>query len=184
MAAKNSIGLLEMTSIAAGMQAADIMLKTSEVELMLSRTICSGKYMTLIGGDVAAVRSAVEHAADTIGFAVIDQFVIPNVHKSIFPAIAGHNDVQLLEALGIVESFSVASLIEGADAAVKAANVKLIEVRLAMALGGKAFFTVTGEVAAVTSAVDAGAHVVAERGLLVNKVVIPRPRPELLNEMI
>ena len=64
--------------------------------------------------------------------------------------------MEALEALGIVESFSVASLIEGADAAVKAANVQLIEIRLAMALGGKAFVTMTGNVAAVQSAVDAG----------------------------
>src|SRR5207244_7839300 len=87
-------------------------------------------------------------------------------------------------ALGIVESFSVASLIEAADAAVKAANVQLIEIRLAMALGGKAFVTLTGNVASVQSAVDAGAQVVGQKGMLVNKVVIPGPRPELLNEMI
>ncbi len=180
----NSIGLIEMGSIASGMQAADIMLKTSDVELILSRSICSGKYMTLIGGDVAAVNSAVNHAVETIGFGVIDFFVIPNVHRTIFPAISGHNNVEMLEALGIVESYSVASLIEGADAAVKTANVKLIEVRLAMALGGKAFFSVTGEVAAVSSAVEAGAKVVADKGLLVNKVVIANPRQELLSEMI
>jgi microcompartment protein CcmL/EutN len=53
-----------------------------------------------------------------------------------------------------------------------------------MALGGKAFFSVTGDVAAVTSAVEAGARVVAEKGLLVNKVVIANPRQELLSEMI
>jgi microcompartment protein CcmL/EutN len=89
-----------------------------------------------------------------------------------------------LESLGIIESFSVASLIEGADAAVKAANVQLIEIRLAMALGGKAFCTITGEVAAVRSAVDAGAKVIGDKGLLVNKVVIPQPRKELMSEMI
>jgi len=83
-----------------------------------------------------------------------------------------------------LESFSVASLIEGADAAAKAADVQLIEVRLAMALGGKAFVTLTGDVAAVESAVAAGAQAIGRKGLLVNKVVIPRPRPELLNEMI
>lgn len=181
---KNSIGLIEMTSIAAGMQAADIMLKTSNVELILSRTICSGKYMVLIGGDVAEVQSAVDAATNDIEFAVIDTFVIPNVHKDIFPAISGHTGTDTLEALGIIESFSVASLIEGADAAVKSASVKLIEIRLAMALGGKAFVTLTGEVAAVTSAVDAGAQKIAEKGLLVNKVVIAQPRPELMSEMI
>lgn len=184
MTQMNSLGLIEMTSIAAGMQAADIMLKTSNVELILSRTICSGKYMTLIGGEVAAVQTAVDAAVETINFGVIDHFVIPNVHPDIFPAIAGHTGVQLLESLGIIESFSVASLIEAADAAVKAASVKLIEVRLAMALGGKAFVTMTGEVAAVTAAVEAGAALVSEKGLLVNKVIIAQPRQELLNEMI
>ena len=180
----NSLGLIELSSIAAGMQAADIMLKTSEVELIISRSICSGKYMVLIGGEVAAVQSAVDTAANQIDFAVIDTFVIPNVHKDIFPALSGHSNVNTLEALGIIESFSVASLIEGADAAVKAASVKLIEVRLAMALGGKAFCTLTGEVAAVQAAVDAGAQLIADKGLLVNKVVIPQPRKELLSEMI
>ena len=115
---------------------------------------------------------------------MIDSFVIPNLHESIFPAIAGSTKIEALEALGIVESFSVASLIEGADAAVKTANVQLIEIRLAMALGGKAFVTLTGDVAAVEAAVDAAAQVVGRKGLLVNKVVIARPRPELLNEMI
>jgi microcompartment protein CcmL/EutN len=83
-----------------------------------------------------------------------------------------------------VESFSVASLIEGADAAVKAANIQLIEIRLAMALGGKAFVTLTGSVAAVQSAVEAGTQVVGAKGMLVNKVVIASPRPEMLTEMI
>ncbi|OGU61793.1 MAG: propanediol utilization protein [Ignavibacteria bacterium RBG_13_36_8] len=180
----NSLGLVELSSIASGMQAADIMLKTSKVELILSRTICSGKYMVLIGGLVAEVQSAVDAAVRNLEYAVIDTFVIPNVHKDIFPALAGHSNVETLEALGIIEAFSVASLIEGADAAVKAAKVRLIEIRLAMALGGKAFCTLTGEVAAVTSAVDSGAKVIADRGLLVNKVVIPQPRKELLSEMI
>lgn len=180
----NSIGLIELSSIAAGMQAADIMLKTSEVELIISRSICSGKYMVLIGGEVAAVQSAVSNAEHQLDFAVIDTFVIPNVHRDIFPALSGHSGVENLEALGIIESFSVASLIEGADAAVKAATVQIIEIRLAMALGGKAFCTLTGEVAAVQSAVDSGASLISEKGLLVNKVVIPQPRKELMSEMI
>lgn len=182
--ARNSIGLIELTSVAAGFQVCDTMLKTADVDLVLSRSICSGKYMVLVRGDVAAVDSSVKAGIGSGHFSVIDSFVIPNVHESIFPAISGASKVEALEALGIVESFSVASLIEGADAAVKTANVELIEIRLAMALGGKAFATMTGDVAAVQAAVDAAAAVVGQRGMLVNKVVIPHPRPELLNEMI
>ena len=182
--AKNSIGLVELGSIAAGFQVCDAMLKTSAVELVLSRSICSGKYMVMVAGDVAAVQSAVDVGSRAGSFSTIDRFVIANLHESILPAISGTNKVEALEALGVLESFSVASLIEGADAAVKAADVKLIEIRLAMALGGKAFATMTGSVASVQSAVEAGARVIADRGLLVNKVVIPRPRRELLSEMI
>jgi microcompartment protein CcmL/EutN len=182
--AKNSIGLIELGSIAAGYQVSDAMLKAADVEMILARSICSGKYMVMVRGDVAAIQSSVAAGTRAGGFSVIDTFVIPNVHESIFPAISGTTKVEQLEALGVIESFSVASLIEGADAAVKSANVRLIEVRLAMALGGKAFATLTGNVAAVQSAVDAGAQVVAQKGLLVNKVVIPSPRRELLTEMI
>ena len=182
--AKNSIGLIELTSIAAGFQVCDAMLKTADVDVVLSRSICSGKYMVMIRGDVAAIQASVTAGLSAGNFSVIDSFVIPNLHEAIFPAISGSNKVEVLEALGIVESFSVASLIEGADAAVKTANVELIEIRLAMALGGKAFATLTGNVAAVQSAVDAAAAVVGQKGMLVNKVVIPHPRPELLNEMI
>ena len=180
---KNSIGLIELTSIAAGFQAADAMLKASDVEIMLSRSICSGKYMVMVRGDVAA-QAAVSSGISGCRFSVIDSFVIPNLHEAVFPAIAGQCKVEEMDALGIVESFSVASLIEGADAAVKAANVQLIEIRLAMALGGKAFVTMTGNVSAVQAGVDAAAQMVGQKGMLVNKVVIPHPRPELLNEMI
>ena len=182
--ARNSIGLIELGSIAAGYEVADAMLKTADVELILARSICSGKYMVMVRGDVAAVQSSVDAGGRAGSFSVIDTFVIPNVHESVFPAISGTTKVERLEALGIIESFSVASLIEGADAAAKAANVQLIEVRLAMALGGKAFVTLTGNVAAVRSAVEAGAQVIAKKGLLVNKVVIPQPRRELLSETI
>lgn len=182
--AKNSIGLIEMSSIAAGFAVCDAMLKAADVELLLSRTICSGKYMVAIRGDVGAVQSSVEAGCRTGDFSVIDTFVIPNVHESIFPAISGFSKCEAMESLGIIESFSVASLIEGADAMAKTANVRLIEVRLAMALGGKAFASCTGSVGAVKAAVEAGAQMIGRKGLLVNKVVIAQPRPELMQEMI
>jgi microcompartment protein CcmL/EutN len=184
MATRNSIGLIELGSIAAGFQITDAMLKTSDVELVLARTICSGKYMVMVRGDTAAVEAAVETGKRTGDFSVIDTFMISNIHESIFPAIAGITKAEKMESLGILESFSVASLIEGADAMAKSANVRLLEVRLAMALGGKAFATCTGSVAAVEAAVDAGSRKIAAKGLLVNRVVIPNPRPELQSEMI
>jgi microcompartment protein CcmL/EutN len=180
----NAVGLIELNSIAAGFYVTDAMLKAADVELLVARSICSGKYMVIIGGEVAAVRSSVEIGQESWEAAVIDSMTIPNVHPSVFPAIAGSNRTEARGALGILESFSVASLIEGADAAVKAARVELIEIRLAMALGGKAFATMTGNVAAVQAAIDAGAVSIGMKGLLVNKVVIASPSPQLYQEYI
>ena len=182
--ARNSLGLIELSSIAAGFAVTDAMLKSADVELVLARTICSGKYMVLVRGTVADVESAVQAGREVGDFSLVDTFIIPNAHEDLFPALSGITHVTKLESLGILEAFSVASLIEGADAMAKAARVQLIEVRLAMALGGKAFATITGSVSAVNSALEAGAQAVARKGLLVNKVVIPNPRPELLREMI
>jgi microcompartment protein CcmL/EutN len=182
--AHNAVGLVELTSIASGFLVADTMLKAGPVDLLVSRTICSGKYMVLIGGEVDAVQAAVEAGERAGGSAVIDTCIIPNLHPAVFPALTGAQVVERLAALGVIESFSVAALIEAADAAVKAAAVELLEIRLAMALGGKAFVTLTGDVEAVRAAVEAGAAAVAAKGLLVNQVIIPGPRPELLREIL
>ena len=153
------------------------------MELLLSRTICSGKYISLVAGDVAAVESSVAAGLDIARESAIDHLVIPNVHPAIFPALSAVNVRAKKGAMGIVESFSVCSLIEGADAAAKASQIELLEVRLAMALGGKAFVTFTGDVAAVEAAVSAASELISRKGLLVNRVVIPRPRDEILREI-
>ena len=62
-----------------------------------------------------------------------------------------------LDAIGVIETTTVASSILSADAALKTATVDLIDIRIANGLGGKSFFTVTGEVSDVRSAVMAGA---------------------------
>jgi microcompartment protein CcmL/EutN len=180
----SAVGIIEFSSIARGIEAADHMLKTAEIRLLVSRTICPGKHMSLIAGDTAAVRSAID-AAEVLGEReVVDTFVIPNLHPDVIPAVEGTIMYGAMEALGIIESFSVASLIEAADQAAKTAQVKLLEIRLAMAIGGKAFVTLTGEVAAVRAAVEAGAAKVSAKGLLVNKVVIANPRPEVMRDLI
>jgi microcompartment protein CcmL/EutN len=181
---ERSIGLIELSSVAAGFQVADTMLKAGNVRLLLSRSICSGKYMVLIGGDTAAVQSAVAAGAEVAGGCLIDDFVVPNVHQDVIAALGRTQPVQPDGALGILESFNVATLIVAADAAAKAAAVTLQEIRLAMALGGKAFCTMTGDVGSVEAAVAAGRRVIADAGVLVNAVVISRPHPDVYRELV
>lgn len=183
-AGKNAIGLLELTSIAKGIEATDFMLKAADVELLMSRSICSGKYMVLVRGDVAACTSSIEAGIAVSPECIADSIVIPNLHPDIFPAISQATLVNDVESLGIIEGFNVATLIESADVAVKSAEVKLLEIRIAMALGGKAFAVLTGSVAAVKAAVDTGKELLGDRGMLTNYAVIPSPKKELIKELL
>jgi microcompartment protein CcmL/EutN len=180
----DAIGIIETSSIARGFEVADVVLKTANVDMVVNRTICPGKYMVLIGGDVDAVNASIESGLEIGAHSVVDYFIIPNVHQEVFPAISGVQTLPELKALGVIECFTVASVIEAADAAVKASDIQLINIQTAMAIGGKGFVTLTGEVGAVESAVEAGAAVVEKKGLLVEKVIIPSPRKEILNEFI
>ena len=179
-----AIGFVETSSIAKGIEATDSMLKAAEVELVLNRTVCSGKFVTLVSGDVAAVEAAVKAGVEIGRETVVDSFVIPNVHPQVIDAISGNVVVENPDAIGVVEAFSVGSLIEGADAAAKASEVQLLRIHLAMAIGGKAFVTLTGDVAAVQAAVDAAKDIIGRKGLLTYAVVIPGPRPELFRDYI
>lgn len=181
---EKSIGLIELSSVASGFSVADTMLKAGDVRLLLSRSICSGKYMVLIGGETAAVEAAVEAGNEAAGGCLIDSLVVPNLHPDVFVAIGRTQPVEPDGALGILESFNVATLIQAADAVAKSASVQLLEVRLAMALGGKAFCTMTGDVASVQAAVAAGRRVIADAGVLVNAVVLSRPHPDVYREVI
>jgi microcompartment protein CcmL/EutN len=182
----NAIGIVELSSIAIGHQVEDAMLKAASVELLLARTICSGKFLVMVGGDVAAVNAAVQAGVEVSGDALIEDRLIPQIHPGVFPAVSCNVDLkpEQCRALGIVETFSASSIIDCADAAAKAANVVLFRIHLAMAIGGKGFFLVTGDVAACHAAVEAGAAMASKLGMLVSKVVIPGPRKEVFQEFI
>lgn len=178
-----SLGLIELNSIAKGYDVADAMLKAANVDLVKAHSICPGKFIAMVSGDVGAVKASVEAGLEIGRESVVDQLVLPNLHPSIIPAITGTGEVKLQDSLGVLEFFAVASGLIAADKAAKAADVQLIEIRLGFAVGGKAFFTLTGDVSAVTAAIEAGADSALETGMLVNKVVIPRPHPALMNSI-
>src|SRR3972149_1673706 len=103
---KPYIGLIELSSVAVGFLVTDTMLKAADVELLINRTICSGKYMVLVAGAVAAVEASGQAAAEIGGTSIIDTCLIPNVDPSLFPAISGTVLIQNKDAMGIIESFS------------------------------------------------------------------------------
>jgi microcompartment protein CcmL/EutN len=182
----DAIGLLEVSSIALGHVSEDAMLKAASVDLLLARTICSGKFIVVVGGDVAACEAAVEAGAFHATGGLIEKRVIPHVHPSVFPAISSAVDLDPAEAqsLGVIETFSASSIVDVADTAAKAAAVTLFRIHMAMAIGGKGYVMLTGDIASVEAAVSSGATVASEEGILVARSVIAAPRKELFREFV
>lgn len=179
-----TIGFLELNSIAKGILAADMMLKAAEIKLVSARPSCPGKYQILISGEVSAVEAAINTGEEAAKTNVVDKLVIPRVHPQVIEAISMASMPQVFKALGILEFFSVTGAILAADAAVKAANISLIEIRLGAGIGGKSFVTFTGDVGAVEESVKAGARTADGSGALVEKVVIAHPDKELYRSLL
>ena len=179
------IGVLETRSVARDIEVADSVLKEARVEMLFATPVQPGKYVMLFTGSVQDVKNSAARGAQLAGQDLVDQLVIPQVHEQIVPMLRrkGGKINGALDAIGVVETTTVASSILSADAALKTSTVDLIDFRIANGLGGKSFFVITGEVSDVRSSVMAGARLAQERGLLAREVVIPKPHAELVRHL-
>ena len=180
---KKALGMIETMSIPLGIFAGDAMLKASEVVLITSQAACAGKYIVIVEGEVAAVRSSVEAGKASAGSALVDSLVIPGIHEQVAPAIAAAAEIEKVDALGIMESYSMCAAILAADTAVKTAAVYLLEVRLGRGLGGKAFIILSGDVASVQSAIRAVEELEEVQGMLGASAVIPSPHKNIIDSI-
>ena len=178
-----SIGFLELNSIARGIEAADAVGKAARVRVIYARAGCPGKYYLLFGGELAAVQASLEAGAALGGGFVVDSCVIPRPHPQVIRAIANTARPPESGSLGVMEFYSVAAAIFAADAAVKAADVELADLRLAVGIGGKSYAILTGEVAAVQEAVSCGVNAEQSQGMALAHVVIPRPGKEVFESL-
>lgn len=181
---KKAIGMIEMKTVSSGMRAADRMVKTAEVELLQADTVCPGKFLALISGDLSAVNAAVEAAAVQDSEQLIDTFVLGNPHDSIFSALYGATDIGNPNALGVLETFSASAAVVAADIAAKTALVDLIELRLARGMCGKSYLLLTGEIAAVEAAIERAKQGAGENGMFLDSAVIPRPDKKFWSKIL
>lgn len=169
-----SLALIDFSSIAVGIEAADAMVKRAQIDVIRAGTVQPGRYLVLIGGPVADVQESLSAGREVGGDAVLDHVFLPHVHPEVVEAVGGGRMPEVSDALGIVETATVAAAIHAADAGIKGAEVHLVEVRLADGLGGKGIVLYAGMVADVEAAVEIGAAVLERPGQLVRKVVIPQ----------
>ena len=179
-----SIGLLELKSIPPGIETADEMLKAANVALLLCTPICPGKYVIVISGQVGAVRNAVKAGMQKAGVFLVGHHILDNVHESIPGAVTGTTEVEKVRAIGVIETISALASIRAGDIAAKAANITLMEIRIARGLGGKGFLLFTGEVSAVKSALDACISGLEDTGEIISTSQIASPHPDLIEHLL
>lgn len=179
-----AIGMVEYKTVSAGVFAADIMVKTAEVDIIEAQTVCPGKYIAVISGQLSAVDAAVAAAKVKCSTQLINSFVLGNPHEAIFPAIYGATEVQNISALGILETYDAASIIVAADIAAKTAIVDLIELRIARGMCGKSYMMLTGEVTAVEAAIDKARKHIGEDGMYLDSTVIAHPDEKICHSIL
>lgn len=173
-----ALGLLELCSIARGIQAVDAMLKRAPARLLHARTYHPGKYGILLGGGVDEVFEALTAGEKVGAETVVDQMFLPYPHADLVQVLEGPVE-RPLQSVGVLETYAIAATIRAADAALKAAEVSALKIRLADDLGGKGVFVLTGLLHDVEEAMKAGAEA-AKPGLLAGREIIANPHPELV----
>ncbi|HIG11184.1 MAG: BMC domain-containing protein [bacterium] len=179
-----AIALLELNSVACGIEVVDAILWQAQIEMMFAEPVQPGKFVMLFTGSVDNLATALCRGAEVAGADLVDQLLIPQVHEQVLFGLKRKGRINgTLDALGVVETSTVAAAITAADIALKAATVDLLELRMANGLGGKSFFTLTGEVSDVRSGVSAAGLSAREVGKLIREVVIPRPHAGLVRHL-
>lgn len=174
-----ALGLVELESIAKGLVVADALIKKAEVKLYISEPMTPGKYVVLFRGAVAEVQESFDEAVAIGGATVLDKLVLTQVHRMLLAGLDGTFEaLGAQDALGIVETQTIASTVLAADTALKRARVRLTHLHLAKGIGGKGWFTLAGAQHDVEAALE-GAAMSVEQRLLVATEIIQRPHRDL-----
>ena len=177
---KGNITVVEFKSISRGLIVTDAILKTANVRLVLGTTLCPGKYLTIVEGDVAAVEKAQDTADRLGGRQVFSSFVVSGINNEVISAINGYSAKPLMDSIGIIESIQMANLIKAADISLDSAEVEIVELRLGKGCGVNSFYVITGDLASVNVACGNAVSFLSERGALLAFRVIANPDKNLL----
>jgi microcompartment protein CcmL/EutN len=167
-----------MASIAQGYVVADALVKSAAVQFLRIEPVTPGKLIILYSGTVAEIEIAHAKGLSLAGEDLIDQLVLPRVHPDVLRVVQTPGG-RIIEALGIIETKTVAAGLLAADQAAKASDAVLVEIHLARGIGGKTTVLLSGTTGDAEASVDAGAQVAEARGALVRKVLIASAHEDL-----
>jgi len=184
MANVPTLGILELTSIAKGLLVTDLMVKKADVRILRAGPVGCGKFMIHLTGDEASLHEAVEEGRLHADPYLVSWTYIANLHPQVLAALQGEKSLDLsTDALGIVEAQSLAALVHAADRAVKTTAVRLLELTFDLDLGGKGYFTLTGDLSEVDAALAVAESILREENAFVHSEILARPH-ELVQGLV
>ena len=185
MDAGPALAVVELSSIARGVVVADAIAKRAPVHILQNHPISPGKHVIVFAGGVAEVDESQGAALTAAGTTLIDRLFLPQAHEQLAPLIAATPEPNPapVDSVAIFETYTVCSTLSAADAAAKAAAVTLRDMRLGTGIGGKAFFTMSGDLESVEAAVLAAQGVI-DAALLVAAEIIAAPHEDLLQRLL
>ena len=178
-----AVGVIELKSIAKGVEACDAALKSAAIRLVSAHPACPGKYEMIFTGELSDVQAAMDHVKGGFEKYIVDSSMMGRIDEQVVKALFGAQETQPQGSLAVVETFSAASAIKAADLAVKTSRVDILDLRVSRGMGGKGVVLLTGSVSDVTAAAEAGANYAKELGLLTNYSVIAAPHEELWKQI-
>jgi len=178
-----AIGVIEFKSIGVGIESLDAMLKCADVSVLESRMICIGKYFVIITGEVAAVSDSISTGKEIGRDEVIGAMVVPSVADGVLEKVNAKIEKDNIQALGILETKTLAYGVYGANYIKKSSSVDLLSVSISLGLGGKCIVIFTGDVASVKNALDVAKGKIGDPSKIVSAVAIPSPTKELIEAL-
>ena len=159
------------------------MTKKAPIAMLKSGTISQGKYLVLIGGSTASVKESYQEGMSISSENVVDSLFLPDIHSQVYRAVLGYRQPCDVEALGIIETGTVAATIQVADAGVKGAKVNIVEIRLADGYGGKGYTLFNGKVEDVEAALEIGLQSIETHQVTVVSRIISALHPQVSRDI-
>jgi microcompartment protein CcmL/EutN len=173
-----ALAVIETGSIARGFVVVDAVVKKAPVTVKVARPVSPGRFLLVFGGGVEVTLEGVEAARSVAGSDVVDELFLAGVHPGLLPAVDRAITPERGEAVGIVETTTVSAALLAADTALKAVDVTVLRMHLAIGVGGKGWFTLCGPVGDVDAALEAVRATVRPDRLVASEL-IAQPHPEV-----
>lgn len=151
-----ALAMLEISDLPRGLVALDALAKQAPVSIIAAGSIQNGNYLVAFEGDVEPVEMSFERASRAASAALVDTVLLSHAEPRLVPALLdGTSHVPSSgDTLGVLQTATSPTLFRAIDAALKGANVELVELRIAEGLAGRGLATVWGDLTDVEAAID------------------------------